>query len=410
MSTEKLSDIKVKSIQKRGYYNDGGGLYLRVTATGTKSWIFRWRDRTTGRLRDLGLGSHMNVSLKAARTRSREARELLSNGLDPKTERDRRRQEALVVEGSAMTFSECAAAYVDAHAPSWRNAKHVQQWRNTLNTYVYPTIGNVSVAAVSQAHILKVLQPIWKEKTETATRVRQRIENILDYAQALGLRSAENPARWKGHLDKLLAAPNKVKKVKHHPALPYKDTHTFVTSLKKQEGIGARALEFTILTAGRTSEVSHAQWSEFDLDEKVWTVPPERMKANREHRVPLSKQALRIVKHQIGLDEKWVFPSSRYGRPMSNAGMSSVLKRMNRFDITVHGFRSTFRDWAAEQTAYSVEVCEAALAHTIRNATEAAYRRSDLMEKRAKLMEAWARYCCSAISGDNLKTIQAINA
>lgn len=390
----KLTPTAVKRTTKTGYHNDGGGLYLRVTPSGTKSWIFRWRDRATARLRDAGLGPASEVPLSTARDRAAGCRKIVEAGGDPIVERNRERLEQRAEAGAATTFGQCAEAYIKAHAPGWTNAKHATQWKNTLKKYASPVIGSLPVQAIGQDHVLRVLEPIWNTKTETASRVRGRIESVLDYARARGLRTGENPARWKGRLDKLLPAPSKVKKVRHHPALPYAKMRPFMTKLARHSGASARCLEFTIATACRTGEVIAAEWSEIDWKAKTWTIPASRMKAGREHRVPLSAAALRALKAQRGKDDVYVFPSPDAEREHLSAwAMLELLKDMDRGDITVHGFRSSFRDWAAETTSFPPDVCEMALAHSIKSETEAAYRRGDLFEKRRQLMSAWAKHC-----------------
>jgi integrase len=292
------------------------------------------------------------------------------------------------------TFQTCAEAFIDSKKAGWKNAKHHQQWVNTLTTYAYPVIGKMPVSEIDTAHVLKILKPIWTTKTETATRVRTRIELVLDYAEALKLRFGSNPARWRGHLAAILPSPRKIKKLKHHPALPYSELQPFISILSVTNGIGARALEITILTASRTFEVLGAKWEEIDLEKRVWTVPQERMKAGIEHRIPLSEPAIKILSElHDGRISDYVFPNLTNGKPLSNAAMSSVLKRLGRTDITVHGFRSTFRDWVAEKTNTPERIAESALAHRLKDASEAAYQRGDLIEKRQALMTNWANYC-----------------
>jgi integrase len=293
-----------------------------------------------------------------------------------------------------MTFDACAAAYIDAHKSSWRNAKHRDQWPNTLNTYASPVFGSLPVQAVDVGLVMKALEPIWKIKSETASRLRGRIEAVLDWATVRGYRKGDNPARWRGHLDKLLPARSKVQKVEHHSALPYGGLADFVAVLRGQDGIAARALEFLILTATRTGEVIGARWDEVDLGEKIWVVPAARMKAGREHRVPLSAVAAAILEEMKKIREgEFVFPGGKKGRPLSNMAMLAVLKRIGRSDLTAHGFRSSFRDWAAERTNFPREVAEMALAHTVGDKVEAAYRRGDLFQKRRQMMDGWARFC-----------------
>ena len=291
-----------------------------------------------------------------------------------------------------------ADAYIAAHEASWRNAKHRQQWRNTLDTYADPILGKLPVAQVEVGDVMRVLEPLWREKTETASRLRGRIESVLDYATARGWRSGENPARWRGHLDNLLPARSKVAKVEHHAALPWREIGAFMAALAEEEGVSALALRFAILTAARTGEVIGARWSEIDMQAAVWTVPADRMKAAREHRVPLSDAALDVLREVAKLRTEpeadgFVFPGGKAGKPLSSMALLMLLRRMERGDLTAHGFRSTFRDWCAEATNYPREVAEAALAHTLRDKTEAAYQRGDLMEKRRRLMAEWATFC-----------------
>ena len=296
----------------------------------------------------------------------------------------------------AMTFRDCAARYIASHRAGWRNPKHAAQWEATLATYAGPVMGGLSVQAIDTALVLKVLEPIWTTKPETAGRVRGRIESVLDWAKVRGYRAGENPARWRGHLDKLLPARSKVRRVEHHAALPYAELPGFLMSLRDQEGIAARALEFAIVTAARTGEVIGARWSEIDLLEKIWTVPPGRMKAGKEHRVPLSARALAILEEMQPhrhAEDSFVFPGAKLGRPLSNMAFLMLLRRMGRDDLTAHGFRSSFRDWAAERTNFPSEVAEMALAHMVGSKVEAAYRRGDLFEKRSRLMAAWATFC-----------------
>jgi integrase len=292
-----------------------------------------------------------------------------------------------------MTFKACAIAYIEAHRAEWKNQKHVQQWENTLDVYAYPVLGDLIVKQIDEALVLKVLLPIWQEKTETAKRLRGRIESVLDWATFNKYRDGENPARWKGHLEHSLAKPSKVAKVVHHPALPYAEVGSFMADLRKREGIGPRALEFLILTAARSGEVRGAVWAEIDLAEQIWTVPAARMKMQREHRVALSDAAVTLLKNLPRLDDcDFVFPGAKPKRPTSDMTLTAVLRRMNRADITAHGFRSTFRDWAAETTSYPHELAEMALAHAVSNKVEAAYRRGDMLEKRLAMMNDWGNY------------------
>lgn len=384
---KRLSDREVASKKEPGYYADGGGLWLQVSKAGTKSWIFRYTRQ--GKTHDMGLGSYLNVGLKMAREKAQEQREALGRGEDPMAQR----WAAKAAAASKLTFSQCAEKYITAHKDGWKNAKHAEQWTNTLETYAAPIIGNIDVALVDTPHILRILEPIWTTKNETASRVRGRIERILAWATTRKLRRGDNPAAWKNHLDTLLPKPSAVQKKTHHEALPYRDAAAFLVELRQLPGVAPRALEFTILTAARTGETIGATWGEIDLDSKVWTVPAGRMKANREHRIPLSSRAVAILeeikKQNSGT---FVFPGWSGDKGLSNMAMLKALKDMGRTDLTVHGFRSTFRDWCAEATQYPREIAEAALAHTLTNKAEAAYFRSDLFEKRRSMMQDWCDY------------------
>ena len=385
----RLSAVKVRGNLPAGYYADGGGLYLQVSASGSKSWVFRYQRQSNRK--EMGLGAMNAVPLAIAREVAAEKRGILAAGKDPLSEK----RVALAAERGTVTFREATEAYIEAHAPGWRNAKHADQWRNTLETYAHPVLGDLPVGEIDTGLVLKVLEPIWKTKTETATRVRGRIERILDWSTVRKYRSGENPARWRGHLDTLLAKPTKVHRVTHFAALPYADLPKFMATLTAQKGTAAKALAFLILTAARTSEVIGARWPE--IDGRIWTIPDDRIKAAREHRVPLSSAALSIIRdmRQDAAGEPFVFPGGKRGRPLSNAAMSAVLKRMGRDDITVHGFRSAFKDWCRERTNFPNEVQEAALAHVVGDKTERAYARGDLYAKRAQMMDAWAKYCCT---------------
>ncbi len=401
---DRLSALTVSRAKEKGYYPDGGNLYLQVARGGAKTWIFRYM--LNGKSREMGLGGVSSLTLADARAKAAECRKLLNEGIDPITARNTAHAKTQLEAAKSKTFRECAEAYIEAHKAGWRNEKHIWQWGNSLSKFVYPFFDDISVQDVDVALVTKALEDIWKTKTETASRVRGRIEVILDWATARGYRTGENPARWRGHLENLLPNRSKVQKVTHQPALPYDQIGDFMTTLKEQEGIAALAMAFTILTATRTSEVIGATWNEIDLQNKVWTIPANRIKAGREHRVPLSEPALRILKEMKKQHDlinpkndknkgNWVFSGHKYGNPLSNMAMLMLLKRMERKDITVHGFRSSFRDWAAEQTHFAREVAEMALAHAIGDKVEAAYRRGDLFEKRTQLMAAWARYCAT---------------
>ncbi|MBA2352290.1 MAG: integrase arm-type DNA-binding domain-containing protein [Burkholderiales bacterium] len=388
----RLQPIRLSKLRERGYYADGGNLYLQVSDFGTKSWVFRFT--LNGKPREMGLGSLTTFDLADARVKARACRKLLDDGIDPIEERKARRLEAKLAAANNMTFAQAALAYIDAHKAGWKNAKHASQWTNTLQTYSGPVFGGLPVQAIDTGLVMRVLGSIWNEKPETASRLRGRIESILDWATVRGLRSGDNPARWKGHLDKLLPARTKVKAVKHHAALPYQKMAGFMAELRQQHGIASLALEFLILTATRTGETIGARPEEFDLNEKVWTVPAQRMKSKRLHRVPLSPRALAIVESLIKAGEgDYVFAGKSPKKPLSNMAMLSLLKRMGYETITAHGFRSSFRDWAAEQTNVARDVAEAALAHTLSDKVEAAYRRGDLFEKRRLLMNQWAKHC-----------------
>src|SRR5215831_1683903 len=377
----RLSAVKVQGTTRAGYYADGGNLYLRIAEGGSKGWIFRYAMR--GRTRDMGLGGYAGISLAKARELAGECRSLLAAGVDPIEARNEKRAAATVEAAKSMTFDACATAYIAAHEAAWRNPKHRQQWKNTLSTYVSPVFGRLPVQAIDTGLVMKVVEPMWAKKPETASRVRGRIEAILDWAKVRGYRAGENPARWRGHLDHLLPAKSKVRKVEHHAALPYVQAGAFMAVLRELPGINARALEFLVLTATRTGETLGAIWDEVDIEARLWTIPAERMKAGKEHRVPLSGATLAVLEQMHAIRHSdYVFPGGRDGRPLSEMALLMLLRRMERGEITAHGFRSTFRDWAAERTTFPREVAEAALAHTIPDAVEAAYRRGDLFETR----------------------------
>jgi integrase len=390
----KLTAAAVKNAAHRGYYSDGAGLYLQVGTTGSKSWVYRYK--VGSKLYEMGLGPLHTVGLAEARTRARQCREHRLDGLDPLVVRKAARMQAKLDAAKSMTFTACAEGYITAHKAAWRNAKHRDQWSNTLSTYVEPVFGALPVQVVDTALVMKAIEPIWAEKPETASRVRGRIEAILDWATVRGYRQGENPARWRGHLDKLLPKKSKVRRVEHHPALPYAEIVAFMVELRQQQGVAARALEFAILTAARTGEVIGAHWDEFDLIERLWTVPAERMKAGKVHRVPLPDAALAIVEKMAEIRHSdFVFSGGKAARPLSNMAFLMLLRRLGRGDLTAHGFRSSFRDWAAERTGFPPEVAEMALAHTISNNVEAAYRRGDLFQKRRQLSDAWAKFCAT---------------
>jgi integrase len=391
-----LTATGISKTRKVGYHADGGGLYLQVAPTGAKTWIFRFTRRNAegkGTRREMGLGGLNALTLAQARQKAATCRHQVLNSIDPISARNAGELANRLERARTITFAEAAKQYIASQKAGWKNAKHAEQWTNTIETYCGPVFGRLAVADVSTDLVLRVLEPIWPTKTETASRLRGRIESVLDWAKSKGYRTGDNPAAWKGHLDTVLAQPSKVKEVKHHPALPFAQMGDFLKALRQRPGIAAKAVEFGILTAARSGEVRGAQWAEFDLEAKTWTVPAERMKMKREHRVPLSDSAVAIVESMAKLKQgDLVFPAARAKAPMSDMTLTAVLRRMERTDITVHGFRSTFRDWAAECTDYPNHVVEMALAHAIGGAVEAAYRRGDLFEKRRDLMQAWADY------------------
>lgn len=393
-SINRLSAVQVAKLKEPGYYADGGNLYLQVAPGGSKSWIFRFTQ--DGKTREMGLGSVSTFSLAEARERAAQQRKILADGQNPLAVKKERELERRLAEARVITFDQAAAAYIEAHEPSWKNKKHVAQWRTTLKVYASPVIGDLPVSQIDTALVLRILKPIWNEKTETATRLRGRIERILDWAKSQGYRSGDNPAAWVGHLDNSLPNPKKVADAGHHAALPWKEIGSFMVELRKAPGLAALLVELIILTATRTSEALLAQWSEFDLQEKLWTIPEDRMKNGKAHTVPLSDAVLSLLKRikaeTLNRDGDHLFPGSK-GKPLSNMAGLALLKRMGRHDITVHGFRSTFRDWCAEATDYPNHVAEMALAHGIDDKTEAAYRRGELLEKRRALMRDWAVYC-----------------
>jgi integrase len=406
-----LTPLAVKNA-KPGRHADGGGLHLLVKESGARSWVYRFM--LSGKSRDIGLGAAGpdGISLADARDARDALRLKVKAGIDPLEERQRDAAEALAAAQAAkvagMTFKAVAETYIGANEGSWRNDKHRQQWKNTLATYVYPVIGELPVAEVGIAHVLQILEPIWKAKAETASRVRGRMETILDAAKARGYRDGENPARWRGHIAQILPVRSRLTRG-HHKAMPYDAIPAFVCALHQREAVAALALEFTILTAARTGEVIGGKWDEVDLDKAIWTIPANRMKAGKEHRVPLSPRAMEILKSTQGLRKEWLFPATK-GGSMSGMAMSMLLRRM-KVDVTVHGFRSGFRDWSAECTGYAHEVAEMALAHTIENKVERAYRRGDLFDKRRRLMDDWATYCATIpAAGANVTPIRKAEA
>ncbi|MDB5908951.1 MAG: integrase [Massilia sp.] len=393
---DKLSAILVGQLKSPGYYGDGNGLWLQISGSGSKSWVFRFT--ISGTRREMGLGAVHTVSLSIAREKARQCRLLLTEGKDPIVSRDASRTASALSAARIKTFDQCAAAYIKAHRGGWKSAKHAAQWETSLANYASPVFGALPVSDVDTDLVVKVLRPIWDTKTETAVRLRGRIESILDWATVSKYRQGENPARWRGHLQNLLANPNKIAPVVNHPALPWQEMPAFMPQLIAREGVAARAVQFAILTACRSGEVRGATWSEIDMEAKVWTVPAKRMKAGKEHRVPLSTAAVAVLQ-QMPRESAFIFSGRTHDTVLSDMSLTAVLRRMGRGDITVHGFRSTFRDWCSEAAgnSFSREVCEHALAHSLPNKVEAAYRRGDLLEKRILLMQAWADYCMSEV-------------
>lgn len=388
----RLTALKIGKLDTPGHYPDGGNLYFQISETGSRSWILKFTLR--GRSREMGLGPLSSVSLAAARAEAAKCRELLREGIDPIEARNaEQRKRALETFGPRL-FKAAAADYIAKHRAGWKNAKHAQQWENTLATYANPILGDQDVRDVDTTMIVRVLQPIWISKRETAFRLRGRLECILDAEKALGHRKGENPARWRGHLDKLLPKQNRRKKIKHHPALPWQEMPEFMSKLREQRGTAARMLEHLILTVVRTQEVQFARPEEFAMSYRVWTVPGERMKMELPLRVPMVDRLIELVKEALpGARDGWLYPGRVKNKPLSNMAMLKVLERMGYGHVTVHGFRSTFRDWVAECTEYADSLAEKALAHAIQNESEAAYRRGDMLERRRKMMNDWARFC-----------------
>lgn len=388
---KELSALEVSRLKAPGFVSVGGvpGLSLQISPSGSRSWVLRVK--VGMKRRDMGLGAYPGVTLAQARDKARQARDLIEQGHDPILERERAQSQLRAAQASAVTFEEAAHSFINAKAAEWTNTKHAAQWKATLETYAFSVLGKLHVADVEQAHILQVLEPIWTTKTETASRLRGRIENVLDWAKARGLRSGENPARWRGHLDKLLAKPTKVAKVEHHPAVPVDDAPAFCAALQERDGLAARALEFAMLTAARSGEVRGATWAEIDLERAIWVIPAERMKAKIEHRVPLAGRALALLKALPRVEgSDFVFPAPRGGQ-LSDMALTAVMRRMG-LGYVPHGLRSTFRDWAAEKTNFPRDLAEKALAHVLTSAVEAAYQRSDMLERRREMMESWADY------------------
>lgn len=414
MHINKLTAKRVENLTTPGTYSDGNRLYLQVGTTGTKSWLFIYRK--AGKRTEMGLGPYPTVGLAQAREQALTLSKLLLRGRDPLAERRQEEAQQLAsmkaaeearkeAERKAVTFDMAASRYIDNMKPAWRNPKHCAQWTSTLKTYACPVIGLKAVSDITTEDVVRILEPIWQTKTETAYRVRGRIEAVLNWAKAMGFCSGENPARWKGNLENILPAWSKIATVRHHPALPYRELPDLMVKLSQREGVGARALEFTILTACRCKEVAHAKWSEFNMTERTWTIPAHRMKAGKEHIVPLSEAAMQVLKKMEGHSDDLVFPSTHNGKTISDQTMRAVLRRITSPVYTVHGFRSTFRDWAAEMTDHAFEVCEKALAHSFNNKVVDAYFRGDLREKRRLLMADWAAYAYGPMLPEQLPSL-----
>ena len=397
--TKELSALEVCRLKTEGSVAVGGvpGLYFRVEG-GSRSWVFRYvvdKDR-----RRMGLGAFPAVSLAQARELARAARQQIQQGIDPIEERQNSAQQDNAAKAKALTFKKACELFIASREAEWKNAKHRDQWENTLATYAEPFMGALHVDAIQTSHVMEVLDPIWRTKTETATRVRGRIEAVLDWATVRGSRRGENPARWRGHLDHLLPKPSKIAKVRHHPAVPVQDAPHVAGRIADSIGMAAKALLFQVFTATRSGEVRGAVWSEINMQTGLWIIPSERMKAKREHRIPLSRQALVLLEAQPIIDKcEFVFPSSKLS-PLSDMTLTAVMRRL-KLEAVPHGFRSTFRDWAAENTSFPNEVVEMALAHAIEDKTEAAYRRGDLLKKRTELMQEWADYIAGKPSASN---------
>jgi integrase len=403
-----INSVTRAKAPKPGMWPDGLGLYLCVSDSGAASWIFRFK--IDKRSREMGLGSLDAVTLAKARDLADAARRRAREGVDPINERNATRLSTILGRAKAMNFRQCAEAYIAAHRAGWSNAAHADQWPTSLERHAYPIIGGLPVDAIDLPLVLKVLEPIWTEKPETASRVRGRIESVLDWATVRKYRHGENPARWRGHLESLLPKKTKVRAVAHHAALPYTELADFIARLRKQEGVSARALEFVVLTASRAGEVIGARWDEIDLGERLWTIPANRMKARKEHRVPLSDAAMAIIEKMAEVrSDDLVFIGIRRGA-VGNDALRRIAQKIADAPITTHGFRSTFRDWAAERSNFPHEVCEIALGHTVGDAVERAYRRGDMFEKRRQLAEAWARYCSTPQPEGRVVPIRGIAA
>ena len=402
---EKLTALAVSKATKPGYYGDGAGLWLQVSKSGSKSWIFRFTIKS--KQREMGLGAVHTVTLSEARAKAKECRVQLLDGRDPLDARQAKKLATALEQAKMITFDQCAAAYIRAHSSGWKHDKHVRSWENSIATHASPVIGSLPVVAIDTGLVVKVLSPIWESKTAMASMLRGRLESILGWATTSEYRTGDNPARWKGHLENLLAAPGKLAKTEHHPALPWMAMGAFMAALRQVDNLPARLVEFSILTACRPVEGREAIWREIDMDAKLWVIPPERMKGKVEHRVPLSTAACDLLNALPRLND-FVFPGARRGRPLSESRATILLANMGHSDITMHGMRSSFRDWCSESVANSFprEVCEHALAHSLPDKVEAAYRRGDLIEKRSMLMQAWADYCAVVPTAANVTPIR----
>jgi integrase len=403
---EEKTAIQVRRLRAPGLHAVGGvaGLYLRVKDSGARSWALRVV--VGGRRREIGLGGYPTVTLERAREYAREVRDQIRQGIDPVAAKREVRDALRAADARRLTFKQAVDGFLRAKTVEFRNDKHAKQWRSTLETYAIPKIGALPVYEIQLAHVVSVLEPIWKSKTETASRLRGRIEAVLAWATVGGYRHGDNPARWRGNLEHVLPKPSKIAKVKHHMALPWTEIGGFMAELRKRRGTAARALEFLILTAARSGEVRLATWDEIDFDGNVWNVPGERMKTGRPHKVPLSKPAIELLKAMPVIEgSNYVFAAPR-GGPLSDMAMSALTRRM-KVEAVPHGFRSTFKDWARSSTSYADEVSELALAHVNSDATRAAYARDELMPKRARLMRDWAKYCGTIPETASVTTIGA---
>lgn len=415
---ERLNALQVSRLKKPGYHADGAGLYLQVAPGGSKSWVLRFK--RDGKTREMGLGGASVFTLAEARERAREARKQLADKVDPieaRLEADRERRRA---EAKALLFKDAASRYIAAHEAGWRNAKHGYQWTQTIESFANPHIGDMNVAAIETADVMRVLSPIWATKNETASRLRGRIENILDWCRVQGFRAGDNPARWRGHLDKLLPKPSKIAKVENHPALPWQRMPAFMQALRERPGAAARALEFAILTAARSGEVRGAMWHEIDLEARVWRVPGQRMKAGKPHDVPLSDAAISVLEAMQAEGMEGLIFRGRKDAALSDMSLLAVIRRMNAptpvwvdkdgKPVLVHGMRASFRMWAAEASTHPRELAEFALAHQLPDRVEASYQRSTLFERRRLLMADWAAHCARPAESGAVVPLRAVGA